>query len=236
MSDKIIRRVRKMLALAHDSGAAENERENALRMAHATLAKHNLSMAALVLEGREEAEERVRDSVETRGWTWTRGLAQDIGKLFFCDGYFINLRNSKHRHYFVGLQSNVITAQEITAFVVASIVKEANARRRLAQEDHSYFLSFCKGASIAVRNKCYDLRTAQDAERFVPGSPGMSLVLASVYATQEAANKKFLEGLVSLVDVKSRERGASHGFSEGREFGDTIPLHKQVNSGRRQLT
>jgi len=36
-----------MLRLANDAGASEGERHNAMRMAHATLAKHNLDLASV---------------------------------------------------------------------------------------------------------------------------------------------------------------------------------------------
>ena len=46
----IIEKIRKLLALANGTGAADQERESALRMAHALLAKHNLSMSDTELE------------------------------------------------------------------------------------------------------------------------------------------------------------------------------------------
>ena len=48
---RALARVRKMLALANDAAATEGERENALRMAHATLAKYNLELAEAVERG-----------------------------------------------------------------------------------------------------------------------------------------------------------------------------------------
>lgn len=44
----ILEKVKKLLALAGNAGATEGERDNALRMAHGLLAKHNLDMADLV--------------------------------------------------------------------------------------------------------------------------------------------------------------------------------------------
>jgi hypothetical protein len=43
----ILEKVKKLLALANDKGATEGERDNALRMAHGMLAKHNLDMSDL---------------------------------------------------------------------------------------------------------------------------------------------------------------------------------------------
>lgn len=55
---KILGRIRKMLALANNEGASEGERDNALRMAHATLAKYNLDMAEVESSGKPQQEAR----------------------------------------------------------------------------------------------------------------------------------------------------------------------------------
>lgn len=60
---RVLARVRKMMALANDDAAAsDGERDNALRMAHATLLKHNLTMAAAEEAGATAEEARERDS------------------------------------------------------------------------------------------------------------------------------------------------------------------------------
>lgn len=57
--DRILERVRKMLALANDEAATEGERDNALRMAHNLLMKHQLSM--------EDVENHAKDKDDPRG-------------------------------------------------------------------------------------------------------------------------------------------------------------------------
>lgn len=43
--EKIINRIKKMMALANDKAASDGERENALRMSYALMARHNLEMS-----------------------------------------------------------------------------------------------------------------------------------------------------------------------------------------------
>lgn len=68
--ERILSRVRKMLRLANDAGATEGKRDNAMRMAHATLAKYNLDIAQAEESGvvgaddRGETEVRLRDRRE----------------------------------------------------------------------------------------------------------------------------------------------------------------------------
>jgi hypothetical protein len=56
--EKVLARVKKMMTLATDAGASEGERENALRMAHATLAKYNLTMSEAEATGKKSEEAR----------------------------------------------------------------------------------------------------------------------------------------------------------------------------------
>jgi hypothetical protein len=54
----VLERVRKLLALGTNAGATEGERDNAMRMAHALLAKYNLDMAQVQMETGEVSEDR----------------------------------------------------------------------------------------------------------------------------------------------------------------------------------
>jgi len=48
MNSKIIEKIQKLLALGSCTGATDGERDNALRMAHGLLLKHNLSMVKVL--------------------------------------------------------------------------------------------------------------------------------------------------------------------------------------------
>ena len=73
--DKGLERVKKMLTLANDAGATEGERDNALRMAHATLAKHNLTLSEAEAAGSTPEEKRCDGAIETRNMPWARRTA-----------------------------------------------------------------------------------------------------------------------------------------------------------------
>lgn len=233
--DKVLGRVKKMLALAADSAASEGERDNAMRMAHATLAKYNLSLGDAQKAHTSPTEKRGEESVEDWGYPWARQTAYAVAQLCFCEYFFMRVRGraDKCRHYYVGRASNVVTAREMTAYVIDSILKEANKRRREEYQDWSWWTSFCKGAAYAVHTRCLQLRKeAEEASNAAPTiSSGTSLVLASVYATEQAANKAYLEQHHKLRTEKSREHRAGAGWSDGKAHGDSISLHRQVGSG-----
>jgi len=230
VTDKILSKVRKMLALANDVNASEGERDNALRMAHNTLAKYNLSLSDAEAAGNtSESEKRVDEFLETRNSPWMRRTAHGIGELFFCKYFFVAMRDGKVKHYFVGRLSNVVTAKEISDYVIKSIMREANTKKKLAYDPHAFWLNFAKGAADAVYNRCKELRLAAERESSEV-STGTSLVLASVYRTELEANSAYLRDVlnVTLKSRPSRERGAGDGYHSGKEFGNGIPLHRQV--------
>ena len=137
---KILSRVQKMLNLANNAGATEGERDNAMRMAHSTLAKYNLDLADVDAHNGEQkkaaaGEPREQHDATFYGRPWARNVCQNIGKLFFC--YYLYTSHKKAtnvKHYFIGRHSNAITAALIAEFVVKSIMPEAYGQRGRIQQ------------------------------------------------------------------------------------------------------
>ena len=234
--EKVLARVRKMMRLANDAGASQGERDNAIRMAHATLAKHNLSMSEAEAAGAKSEEARVENGeMYGENHPWTRTAAAAIADLFFCAYFYVPLRNSKVRHYFVGKMSNVITAKELSQFVIAAIDKEG---RKYAKETYTGgggWRSFCKGAALQVYARCKKIR--EEAERPAAQPTGTALVLASVYAQEAAANKALIEQAHGELE-ETADRQTRPDFSAreaGRAYGETISLNNQITSNNEDV-
>lgn len=230
--DKIISRVRKLMALANDERASEGERDNALRMAHATLAKYNLSMAQVSEGGAQEA--RVFQAFRGKSQPWTRSTANAVAGLFFCK-YFYKNQGSYCEHNFIGRESNAITAKEIAEFVIKSILSEANRLSKYEANPNVWWTQFCKGAANQVWHRCAQLR--KDAERESAAAPtatgtGTSIVLASLYKTEMQSNEDFLaEQGLRLRSAASRERyTGAEGYAAGKSFGAKVSLSRQVGA------
>jgi hypothetical protein len=225
--DKVLGRVKKMLALANDAGASEGERDNALRMAHATLAKYNLSMADA--DNQTTGEKRLMGDIEyAKDSPWKRTVANAIASLFFCNLLVTKWGRGRITYHFIGKESNVYTAKAMTQYVCDSIYKEATRAAR-SQSDPSYHRSFCKGAAHRVYRRCEEIR--EQAERSsAQQSSGTALVLASLYQQETLANRALINQMFDKVkSSKSRERGANwDAYSAGRAYGDKIGLHTQV--------
>lgn len=231
--ERILARVKKMMMLANDAAATEGERDNALRMAHATLAKYNLNMAQAEATGLTPEEQRTDSSIRLREYAWMRGVAGMVGRLFFCD-YFIVPQPAKHAYYvFVGKESNVYTVCQMVPYILRSINKEATAQAVACGETArgTYWRSFCKGAAQRVMERCAILiREAQQVSQ--QQSTGTSLVLASVYASERQANSRYMTEQMQIKNLKQRtdrqQMPQREGYMAGRTYGEKIGLNTQL--------
>lgn len=232
--DKVLGRVKKMLNLAEDRGASEGERDNALRMAHATLAKYNLSMADANATSLTPDETRIQGKMELKEHPWMRTAANGVAKLFFCHLLVTSWGKARYTYYFIGKESNVFTVQEMVKYVFKSIDAEArrSAKARGEPGGGQYWRSFCKGAAHQVYRRCEEIQRAAEAVSGQAASNGTSLVLASLYKTEKEANQALVTSLFSKVKTqKSRERSTNWaGYAAGKEYGNKIGLHNQVGS------
>lgn len=223
MSEKIIDRVRKMLALANDLGATEGEREAALHHAYKTLAHHNLTMTDLEVK----AEKRDSFTTDNFSFPFARKIARIMGDLFFC--YTINGHkiNGTQQHYiFVGTESNAATAMVMTDFIIKSVMKEG--RKLYKQNTSPECRSFCLGAAARLRARV-DQMIAEAKSVDQPGEPGSALVLASMYDTEATCNTSLAEVLFDITHSKGRSSNVkSDAYSAGKQFGDKINLSLQV--------
>lgn len=223
---RILDKVRKMLNLANDAGASEGERDNALRMAHALLAKHNLDMSQVDMSGGGQGEARGEDHIKVRSKMWMAHVANAVAKLMFCTCYMTKRHDGLELTY-IGRISNVTTAKEMTDYLIESIRREG---AKFAKGDSRAHLSFNKGATARIVDRCTVLRV--DAERASQGaSTGTSLVLASVYKTELQANQDYLASKgIRLGKVRGGRQGVTDAtaYAAGSQYGNSVSLNRQV--------
>jgi hypothetical protein len=234
---KIIERVKKMLALGKDKGATEGERDNAMRMVASYLKEFNLTMATV--EGSQSQQERKQEESEGGprtthnhnfyGRPWSRCAAHAVADMCFCMYLYRSARVSKDcTHLFIGRQANAVTAAYLAEFVSNGIHREGRRRQRQLSEDNKWFLGFAWGAALEIQKRCAELKKAEDYK--INGSAGKELVLADYYTSEREANRAYqavafprLKSLGSGLGIRNWDAAA-----EGREYGRTIPLHRQV--------
>ena len=233
---RILARVQKMLNLANDAGATEGERDNAMRMAHATLAKYNLDLADL--DEASELSAKAADSMEPReqhitafyGRPWARNVAMNIGKLFFCTYLCSSHRKATQvRHYFIGRRSNAVTAALMAEYVVKSIMKEGNRQKRAEMEGNAWLRTFCWGAAHKVKERVNHLVEGTD-EMQAPAEPGTALVLANHYHNEYEKNQLMVRELYPKLGKASMGKGHQGGdaYARGQQYGGSVSLNTQV--------
>lgn len=223
MNDKIINRVKKMLALGNDSAATEGERDNALRMVHNILAKYNLSMADIA---DEEQEERVRERMEFYGRPWARTVAYASAELFFCKYFYRPSGKNKSVHSFVGRISNVATATEMAKYLINSIKREAGRKARELGQGTPYRRAFSTGAANKVWDRVKELQTQDIPDE----ATGRALVVVPLYKSEQKANQAFLETLgVELTRTSRKGKPLLAGaYHAGSRYGSTLNLSQQL--------
>lgn len=242
--ERVIDRVRKMLALADDKGATDGERDNALRMAHATIAKYNLDMAAIekaAAKGKTSASSEPREFYRSVffGRPWARVVAAACADLFFCEYLYVPATNGKNTaHLFIGRESNALTAAEMAKWLVDSIMREGKRYQRAQDAGNATYRSFALGAAARIHARVTEIRATAEASSealaSAAGAPGTAIVLRSVYETEQAANKALVEQRYPTRRSGKRGKGATdyEATLEGDRYGRTVSLDRQVGSSK----
>lgn len=230
--DKVINRLKKMLALANNNGATEGERAAALQQSYTLLAKYNLTMAQVDAHNSTPQEQRMAEKAAFPVYPWARRIAGQVAGLFFCKYYFMRKDTGKQAtHVFIGKESNAATAQYMAEYVVRSVMKEA------AKMYGSAIAPEARNFAEGVASKLYDrIKEIKDSfNKQEPDAPGTALVLASLYDSEAGANDAWLDALgVKLRTKKTSSKGVtdSAAFYAGRDFGSTVSLAPQISASR----
>ena len=230
MSEKIIDRVRKMLAIANDLAATEHERDTALNMAYKTLAHHNLSMADL--KDTTQNEPRGGYEMQSFSFPFAKRVCGAVADLFFCfyiTGHKVN--GTQCYHHFVGKESNAATAMVMSDWIVKSILKEG--RKYYKQNTSPECRAFCLGAAFKLRQRV-DAMIEASKVNDVHGA-GTALVLANLYTTERSDNEKTAMVLYDYKTTKSRVSNVNaSAYEAGKQFGAGINLSLQVGGNSDQ--
>jgi hypothetical protein len=229
-NDRMIDKIRKLLALAGAESATEGERDNAMRMAHGLMAKHNIEMSQIdqALRNREDPREQQNDTFYGR--PWARQVAAASAKLFFCEYLYRAASKGKDTHHtFIGRRSNAITAMELAKYLVQSIEKESRKLARANYWGNGERRSFALGAASAIRARV--LKIIADSTS-VETAPGTALVLANLYQVEKVENDKALALWYPKLRKGKGGKAATSGeaYASGHAYGKTVSLQRQVSA------
>jgi hypothetical protein len=224
--NKILERVRKMLTLANNEAATEGERDNALRMAHNLMAKHQLDMMDLDEHVREKDDPR--GHFQEEGWNlqWCNQIRMHIARLFGAK-YFIGKKINATRgtHHFVGRESAATTAMLMSDWIIRDTLRKCDkfAGHRLTAGGRAFGVGVAGMLSTRINEMLK--KKAEEVREFT----GRDLVLLN--EDEQEANENYIEDVLG-VKLKSRALRRSRldrdGYAAGREHGKTINLNTQL--------
>lgn len=230
-NDKIINRLKKMLALANNSGATEGERAAALQQSYTLLAKHNLTMAQVDAHDSTQ-EQRQADEAAFPVYPWARRISIQVAELFFCKYYFMRMPSGKQAtHVFIGKESNAATARYMAEYVVRSVMREAAKLYGSAIAPEAR--NFAEGVASKLYDRVKEIKASFNKQ--TENVAGTALVLASLYKTELQANLDFLAKTgVLLRTRKINTKGVTDfdAFTAGRDFGGNVSLAPQIGAAR----
>lgn len=232
-NDKILDRVRKMLAMANDERGNQHEREQALRMAHNLLIKHGLDLLDVERSQRDAEDARGRYTGEGHSMRWALHIRLHVARLFMCR-YLVGakLNSWKCEHVFIGRESNATTAMYISDYVVNSIVKES--RKRFGGDSVPEARSFALGCADQIAIRVREMLADKD-DQF--SAPDKALIVVAMRKEEDDANEVWIR---ANVQTKALRRASSKvkadSYAEGREYGKGIGLSPQVAKPESQMS
>lgn len=231
--EKVLEKIRKLLERANDErGSTEGERDTALRMATALMAKHQIEMSQIPKEQQDRNDPRGK-FVE-QGWSivWCNMIRGSIARLFDCT-YLVGgkINATRGNHIFIGRESNATTAMLMSDWIVRECLREADrvAGHRLKPEGCSF------GLGVAARLAARVRQLTAEAAADIQASTGRDLMI--IKANEADANEDWIISSGMKVS-KSRSVSASNidskSYNAGMKHADSINLNKQIKSPAEQ--
>lgn len=230
--EKMVSKIKKLLALGNDLAATEGERDNALRMAYKLMTKHNVDMARVEAFGHHVQEDRINFENGSWSWTWAKQTNLIIADLFFCKYYYSRkINGTQCIHHYVGRESNAATAAAMADYVVNSILKEG--RKIYKQNTAPGTRAFAIGAMHKLHERVQEIKRQQAAQSDAESS-GTALIIASLYQTEADANEELMPADLRVKKARA-VKVDPFAYHAGKTFGESINLNLQVGEESRKL-
>lgn len=235
MNEKILKRMRALLAMSRDA-ANDNESEIAMKRLHSMLAKHNISMVDI--DGPEATEEVGKSGFNSYVRPWHKAILQGVAKLYFCKSYTSG-RGRKVDIMVVGTEIN----REFAMGMIQSILHSVNIQSQHAANAHypkgpqwsRFQTSFLNSASLTIYHRCMKLiEDAQQGE--TPDGEGGTLpVLASVYDTHWALCEELMSKMNMKVGRNMKfQMNSAAGYNAGKDAGNKVQLTRSLQRENQQ--
>jgi Protein of unknown function (DUF2786) len=238
--DKLVDKVRKLLALAGSSN--EHEAARAAEKAQAILAEYNLSMTD-VKSTDEKEDLKIDKSIVTDSVPWRRRLGVAVAQMYFCK-YFYTFKKEyipsrpngyvRHDvHSFVGAEHNLVIAKLMFQYLNETIERLAKdgSMQYPTNERSSYRTSFKAACSLRVARRIHDRIEAAKKGQVKSETTGTNLpACLDLYEKTNRQLTQFIDQEVGKLKTAKSRVTLTHesAVRDGLAAGDKIGLDAQV--------
>lgn len=222
MSDNIIEKIRKLLAMASDAGATEGEQANALRLATALMTKHGIEKV-----DQETGEVKWGDKVVDLDQRWHHIAAMAIGKMYGARAIF-----SGKNFSYVGRDETVMAATMTINFVADQIelfykagLPKGMSRADRAQWRREFKVACAIRVSTRINEMMREITTEDDKAQLAIGCK--ALVVATHHQNLQSEIDSFLEGKTKSKSI-SMKVAPSRASYLGFKAGDNVRLNQEL--------
>ena len=229
MTDPIIDKIRKLLALA-ERGGTEAEALVAMSKVQELLTKHNLSLSSIA----QGSESTMTREVKDYPWnqSWIKAVYAGIARLYFCKCYVEHKGTEKLSVYLIGEPVNIATATYVADVVIAACRRQAKEYATMTRKEFggtvgeaiSASNGFKKGFAGRINQRCAEL--IKEATVSKPNeNPGNALVVADFYKKNDVAINEFMKTIgLRLVSGRGMGQGDSNHMSQGAGAANSVNL------------
>lgn len=203
--ERVIERIKKLLKLANDSGAAPGEIENAMRMAREYMNEFSVAEAELIA-----GENIIRQDCQgKRGWcAWEQRLVNVVCQVCDVKAVFVH-KPTGVTIQFVGYPKDIAVATELFPALLASIRACARQQTKTSAENRSFSEGFVAGLNSQLRQQ----RQAQAQTNALVHRKDLTI-------------KAWMDANLALTKRRSTATAQvdSNAYARGRELGARVAL------------
>lgn len=221
--EKIVDKIRKLLAKAGDSATTEAEAAAFAAKAHELMMAHELSEEDVV---EVEDVDVIKDGLDVKyAEPWRRFLADSVAQYYLCTfisskAWDASSQKMRPRLLFLGRRARVAIVKEMYLYLEAACVRLAKSYSK----DREMQLAFERGCGVGLSNRLDKLTKDAKAPPVTGGTSGVPALY------QNAAEE--IMPLLASMNVKQRLSAVKGGmgFGDGMRAAANVSLGPQVGS------
>lgn len=227
--DKILDRIKKLLALAESPNEAEAA--SAAEKANAMLAQYRITMADLPSNEQPDAPIGTTQDESTSSSPWIRGLWGATAKLNFC-AYLYSSGSHRTYHYIIGDEASSVATQSMATYLTQTVNRLARKARKEQGETSKFERSFKKGAAASLINRLNartaELRAGKDSQNNIANANN----LPALYESNDKALAAYIKDEFGQTKATRARAGNvdANAFHQGVQAGKNVGINTQIGS------